>query len=96
MAIDPSRIFTRQQVDDLPPVTVNVKQTSTIYSQHSLQEILILSTNRNHCFSCDQTSVFSNHKLSSVLRLRTRYKGKGYTHARGLHRSSNLRASARF
>ena len=76
------------------PVIVNVKQTSTIYSQHSIRGIPILSTSRNHCFSCGQTSVFSNHKQPSVLMLRTRYKAKGYTHARGLHHSLTLRASA--
>lgn len=73
---------------------VKVMQTTTIYSQHILREILLQCTSRTHCSLYDQSFVSSNHKQPNELRSQIHYRATGYTHVRGLHHSSTLRASA--
>lgn len=73
---------------------MEVMQTSTTYSQHSIQGTLLLCTNRSHCFLCGQSFVSSSHRPPNALKSQTRYIAKDYTHARGWHLFSNSRASA--
>ena len=52
------------------PVVMQVMQTSTIYSQHSPQEIPLLCTNRNHCFLYSE---YCNKKLLRIRFYRIQY-----------------------
>lgn len=74
--------------------TVKVMQTSTTYNQHSLREILILCTNRNHCFLCDQSFVSLSHRQPNGLRSKIHHRATDCIHVRGLRHSSDFRASA--
>ena len=76
------------------PVVMKVMQTYTTCIQHSLQETLILCTNRSHYSLCGQSFASSSHRQPNALKLRTRYIAKGYTHVRDLHHFSNFRAFA--
>ena len=85
-----------RQLDDHEgrEVMMKVMQTSTTYSQHSLQETLFLYTNHSHYFLYGQSFVSSSHKRPNELRSQSHNKAKGYTHVRDLHHFSNSRASA--
>ena len=75
-------------------VVMKVMQTSTTYSQHSLQGTQLLYTNRSHCSLCGQSFVSSSHRQPNALKSRTRYIAKDYTRVRCLGRSLVLQASA--